>query len=65
MMAKKSPLRSAQVGSMSICGKLLRVGQSITVQASAIGPREQKALARQQLVKRASNKPGFVQLVVV
>lgn len=63
MMAKQSPLRSAQPQTRSVCGKLLRKGQSVTVAESAIGPREMKMLERKQLVKRKSNKAGFVQLV--
>jgi hypothetical protein len=64
-MAKKSPLRSAQPDTLSVCGKLLRKGQSVTVTESAIGPRERTMLARKQLGKRKSNKPGHVQLVVL
>ena len=64
-MAKQSPLRSAQPNSVSVCGKILRKGQSLTVAESAIGPREQKMVSRKQLQIRKSNKPGFVQLVAL
>lgn len=64
-MSKKSPLRSAQAETRSVCGKLLRQGQSVTVKESAIGPREEKMISRKQIAKRSSNKPGHVQLVVL
>lgn len=64
-MPRKSPLASAQPDARSVCGKLLQKGQSVTVLETAIGPREQRALDRKQLSKRASNKPGYVQLTVI
>ena len=62
-MAKQSPLRSAQPGAVSACGKLLKAGHSIPVRKSAIGPRERKAQARGKIAIRKSNKDGFVQVV--
>lgn len=64
-MAKQSPLRSAQPNTLSVCGKLLRKGQAITVTESAIGPRERTMLARKQIGKRESNQSGYVQLIVL
>lgn len=62
-MAKQSPLRSSQADSLSICGKLLRKGQSTIVPLSAIGPREKKAESRGKIKIRKSNTPGCVQVV--
>jgi hypothetical protein len=62
-MAKRSPLRTAQADSVSVCGRLLKKGQSLTVAKSAIGPREQKLISRGKVTLRKSNKPGFVQVV--
>ena len=64
-MPRLSPLRSASGESISVCGKLLRKGQTLTVPASAVGPRERTAIARKQLGERKSNKAGHVQLVVL
>jgi hypothetical protein len=63
-MAKPSPLRSAQADTRSVCGKLLRKGQSVTVLPSALGEREKTMIARGQIYPRSSNKPGYIQLVV-
>jgi hypothetical protein len=62
-MPRRSPVQSAQPNSVSICGKLLQPGQSITVPESAIGPRERKAESRGKIRVRSSNKPGHVQVV--
>ena len=35
MLAKKSPLFRKKAGSLAICGKLLKVGEHITVSAEA------------------------------
>jgi hypothetical protein len=61
-MPRRSPLRSAQVGSLSICGKLLKKGQSITVPESAVGPRERRKEAQGKITIRRSNKSGFLQI---
>jgi hypothetical protein len=62
-MARPSPLRSAQANAVSVCGKLLQKGQSITVKASAVGPREKTLQARGKIAIRKSNKDGHVQIV--
>ncbi len=62
-MARTSPLRSAQANSVSVCGKILRSGQSITVPEGAVGPRERKLVSRKKISVRKSNKPGHVQIV--
>ena len=62
-MAHRSPLMNAQPNSVSVLGKLLRKGQSLTVPESAIGPRERKLEARKKIKIRKSNKPGHVQVV--
>ena len=62
-MARTSPLRSAQPNAVSVCGKLLCKGQSLTVKESAIGPRELKLAARGKISIRKSNKPGHKQIV--
>lgn len=62
-MAHSSPLRGAQVDSISACGKVLRSGQSITVPESAIGPREKKLVSQKKLSIRTSNTAGHVQVV--
>jgi len=60
---RKSPLRTAQADSVSVCGKLLRRGQSLTVKESAIGPKERRLKAAGKISFRDSNKPGHVQVV--
>jgi hypothetical protein len=62
-MPRKSPLRTAQPNTVSVCGKLLQSGQAITVPESAIGAREKKLVARGKIKTRKSNKPGHVQVV--
>jgi len=62
-MPRKSPLRSAQPDSVSVCGRLLRKGQAITVKESAIDAKVKKAEARGKVRIRKSNKPGHVQVV--
>ena len=61
-MARTSPLRSAQPASVSVCGKILSKGQSITVSETAIGPRERKLASRKKVSIRKSNKPGHLQI---
>ena len=41
-----SPNKGNRADSVSVCGKMLRDGQTIIVPASAIGPREEKMMAR-------------------
>lgn len=62
-MARPSPLRSAQADAVSVCGKLLQKGQSITVRESSIGPREKTLASRGKIAIRKSNKDGHVQIV--
>lgn len=59
----RSPLRNAQPESVSVCGKLLRRDQSLTVAESAIGPRERALEAKGKIKIRPSNKSGQVQIV--
>ena len=58
----RTPLRKKTPNSVSVCGKVLRKGQVITVPESAIGPREKKQAARGKIVIRKSNKPDCVQV---
>ena len=60
---RPSPLSSAQPDSVSVCGRLLRKGQAITVHETAIGPRERKMETRRRISIRPSNKEGYVQVV--
>jgi hypothetical protein len=60
---KKSPLHNAEANAVSVCGKILTAGQSITVPETAIGPRERKMESRGKLLIRSSNKEGQVQVV--
>ena len=59
---RKSPLEKAKADAVSVCGKILKSGQTITVAESAIGPREQKLEARGKISIRPSNKKGHVQV---
>lgn len=59
----KTPLRQAKAESVSVCGKMLKKGQSITVLDTAIGPRERKMAERGRITIRASNKKGHSQIV--
>jgi hypothetical protein len=61
-MAKKSPLRNAQPNSLSVCGRLLRSGQSATVNSAAIGKRERSLAQRGKIRIRPSNAEGKVQI---
>lgn len=62
-MAHASPLRSAQADAVSVCGKILRKGQSLTVPATAIGTREKQLASRGKISIRDSNKTGHKQVV--
>jgi hypothetical protein len=59
----KSPLHSRSPQALSVCGKILKAGSSMTVNESAIGEREEKLAAKGQLSIRKSNKKGKVQIV--
>jgi len=61
---RRSPLRSAQADSVSVCGKMLRVGQTIKVASTAVGPRELKQEA-QKKIKIRDLKNGQVQITCV
>ena len=58
-----TPLRQRAACSVSVCGKLLRGGQSINVAESAIGDRERKMEKGGKISIRASNKKGTVQIL--
>jgi len=60
-MARRD-LLSRSVSSVSVCGKMLRKGQSITVTSSAVGDRERKMEARGKIKILKSNKKGMVQI---
>lgn len=55
-------LDNRHVDSVSACGKMLRKGQAITVQESAVGDRERKMQERGKIRILPSNKKGFVQV---
>ena len=61
-MAKQSPLRNAQPGTLSVCGRLLRRGQSVTLNSAAIGSRERSLESRGKIRIRPSNVEGKVQV---
>lgn len=60
---KRSPLHSAKPDAVSVCGKILKAGQTITVADSAIGERERKMATKGSITIRASNKKGQSQIV--
>ena len=62
-MAKTSPLRNAQPDTLSVCGKLLRPGQVMTVPQTAIVPRETRLIKRRKIATRPANKNGMIQVV--
>ena len=61
-MALKSPLRSAKPNAVSVCGKILTKGQTISVPETAIGPREKQLEAQKKISIKDSNKKGQVQI---
>lgn len=61
----KSPLRKATADSVPVCGKILKAGQSVTVAATAIGPRELKAQEKGRITIRPSNEKGKVQILCI
>lgn len=62
-MSSRSPLRNAQPDAVSVCGKILRNGQSITVPESAVGPRERAMESKGKVKIRTSNEKGKLQIV--
>lgn len=62
-MPHRSPLLSAQPQAVSVCGKLLRSGQSLLVPESAIGPRERSMERKGKIRFRISNEKGKIQIV--
>ena len=58
----RQDLSDRKVSSMSVCGKMLRKGQTITVSESAIGERERKMERRKRIRIIKSNKKGKVQI---
>lgn len=58
-----SPLRSKSANAVSVCGKILQRGQTITVVETAVGPRERKMAEGGRISIRASNEKGKVQIV--
>jgi len=61
----RQDLKSRTVSSVSVCGKMLRKGQTLTVKAGAIGSRERKMETRGRIKIVASNKKGMVQIRAV
>ena len=61
----RNDLLARNVTSYSVCGKMLRKGQTTTVDADAIGPRERKLEQRRKIRITKSNKPGKVQIRVL
>jgi hypothetical protein len=60
-MARKD-LKDRKVSAVSVCGKLLRRGQAITVMSSAVGDRERKMESRGRIKIIKSNKKDMVQI---
>jgi hypothetical protein len=63
MAHRRSPLAKSRPQSLSVCGKILKSGQTMLVPSSAIGSRERKMEAKSKIVIRSSNKKGMVQVV--
>lgn len=61
-MPHRSPLLGAQPQAVSVCGKLLRAGQSLLVPESAIGPRERIMEQKGKIRIRVSNERGKWQI---
>lgn len=59
----RSPLKNAQPNAVSVCGKLVKKGQSILVPESAVGPRERKMELGGKIKIRPSNTKGMLQIV--
>ena len=62
-MSRSTPLRAAEAEAVSVCGKILKKGQSTTVASTAIGERERALERRGRITIRPSNKPGQSQIV--
>ena len=60
---KPSPLKKAVASAVSVCGKILKKGQSILVPETAVGVRERTMERRGRIAVRPSNKKGHVQIV--
>lgn len=58
----RAQLDRREASSISVCGKMLRKGQTITVPATAVGVREEKMVSRGKIRVIKSNKPGQVQI---
>ena len=58
----RADLDQRKVSSVSVCGKMLRKGQTILVAESAVGARERKMADRKKIRIIKSNKPGKVQI---
>ena len=63
-MSHSSPIRGAKASAVSVCGKILKNGQTVTVADAAIGPRERKMETRGRITIRPSNVKGKSQIVV-
>jgi hypothetical protein len=55
-------LMNRKVSSISVCGKMLRKGQVLTVASSAVGDRERKMEQRGRIKILSSNREGFLQV---
>lgn len=62
-MPNRSPLASAKANAVSVCGKILAAGQTLTVSATAIGDREKLMEKRGRIKIRPSNEKGKVQIL--
>ena len=58
----RADLDKRAASSVSVCGKMLRKGQTILVDAQAVGPRERKMESRGRIKISPSNKAGKLRI---
>jgi hypothetical protein len=61
----RADLNKRSVSALSVCGKMLRKGQTVTVLEEAVGPRERKMASRGRILIRSSNQSGQVKITAV
>jgi len=65
MSKLSSPLRTKRPDSVSVCGELLRKGQSTTVDESAVGPSERRKEANGLIKIRRARERGKLKVTCV
>ena len=61
----RADLDKRRASSVSVCGKMLRKGQSLPVLKSAVGPRERKLESRGLIKILSSNTKDQVRILAV